>query len=199
MQTFINTTLKIICLLVFLFAANSCTRFERMHEAENNSQAQNQAPTESLTVFREFFAYVQKSEPSIVTDEQAQNRWLTQRMRKSFVSHINRSGSPTENPAYPSNATFTCVWNQPTTYSIVGSRHYDHRNGDNPNDNRAIIDVLYEWDTYSDGINNQYPGEKSLYSFIFVFEDGAWKLDDIYTFDDEYTSAESLRSFFGKE
>lgn len=199
MQTFTNTMLKIICLLVFLFVTNSCNLFVRMHEVENNSQAQNQAPAESVAVFREFFAYVQKTEPSIVTDEQAQTRWLTQRMRKAFVNHIKHSGSPTENPGYPSNATFTCVWNQPTTYSIVGSRYYDHRNGDNPNDNRAIIDVLYEWDTYSDGINNQYPGEKSLYSFIFVFEDGTWKLDDIYIFDDEYTSAGSLRGFFGKE
>lgn len=199
MKTFTFTTLKFICLLAVLFVTNSCNRFVKMHEVENNLQVQNQAPAESVAVFREFFAYVQKAEPSIVTDESAQNRWLTQRMRKALINHIKRSGSPTGNLDYPSNATFTGVWNQPTTYSIVGSRHYDHRNDDNPNDNRAIIDVLYEWDTYSDGINNQYPGEKQLYSFIFVFEDETWKLDDIYTFDDEHTTANSLRSFFGKE
>ena len=198
MQTFTNTMLKIICLLVFLLVTNSCNRFVRMHEVENNSQAQNQAPAESIVVFREFFAYVQKYEPSIVTDENAQNLWLTKRMRTAFVEHIGRSGKPEGNPDYPSNSTFVLVWNRPTTYSIVGSRHYDFRNADNPNDNRAIIDVLYEWETYSDGINNQYPGEKSLHSFIFVFEDGAWKLDDIYTFDDEYASPESLRRYFSK-
>ena len=170
-----------------------------MREVENKSQANNQAPAECLAIFREFFAYVRKNEPNIVTDEIAQNRWLTQRMRKSFAEHIKRSGKPEENPDYPSNSTFVLVWNRPTTYSIVGSRHYDFRNADNPNDNRAIVDVLYEWDTYSDGINNQYPGEKQLYSFIFVFEDEAWKLDDVYTYDDEYTTTESLRNYFDKQ
>ncbi len=170
-----------------------------MREIENKSQVNKQAPTECLAVFREFFAYVQKYEPSIVTDEKAQNRWLTKWMRTAFVEHIKRSGKSEANPDYPTNTTFVLVWNRPTSYSIVGSRQYDFRNKDNPNDNRAIIDVLYEWDTYTDGINNQYPGEKQLYSFIFVFEDGAWKLDDIYTFDDEYTMAKSLRNYFSKQ
>ena len=197
------TTLKIFCLLVFVSFVNSCAYVSsqswRMREVENKSQANKQAPAECLAVFREFFAYVQKYEPSLVTDEKAQNRWLTKRMRKAFVEHIGRSGKSEANPAYPTNATFKLVWNEPTTYSIVGSRQYDFQNKDNPNDNRAVIDVLYEWDTYTDGINNQYPGEKQLHSFIFVFEDGAWKLDDIYTFDDEYTTAESLRQFFSKQ
>jgi hypothetical protein len=47
----------------------------------------------------------------------------------------------------------------------------------------------------SDGLDNQYPGEQSLHSFVFVFEEGTWKLDDIYTFDDEYVSPASLRSY----
>ena len=35
-------------------------------------------------------------------------------------------------------------------------------------------------------LDNQYPGEKFLFSIIYVYEDGAWKLDDIYNFSDEF-------------
>jgi hypothetical protein len=195
------TIFKLYCLLILVILAGSClsvlSQPARMREIKNKSQSSRQAPSECLAVFRNFFSYVRKREPNIVTDEKAQTRWLTRRMRRAFVEHIKRSGNPKENPAFPRNKTFVGVWNDPTTYSIVGSRHYDHRDSDNPNDNRAIIDVLYEWDNEG-SIENQYPGEKQLYSFIFVFEDGAWKLDDIYTFDDEYTSTESLRNHFEK-
>ena len=196
--------MKFICLLVLIGVANSCvtvsSQSSRMRETENKSQANRQAPTECLAVFREFFAYVKKAKPDIVTDERAQNRWLTKKMRTAFLEHIKRSAKPEENPDFPSNRNFIGVWNEPTTYSIVGSRHYDFRNADNPNDNRAVIDVLYEWEENPDGsLDNQYPGEKFLMSFIFVYEDGVWKLDDVYTFDDEYMSPESLRQYFSKQ
>jgi hypothetical protein len=191
-QTFVIMKLKIICLFVFILLTNSCAEVPRMQEVENNSHALKQAPTECLSVFKEFFDYVNKGERlSIVTDEQAQTRWLSQSLRKRFVNHTKRSGSPTENPDYPSNRSFVGVWNLPTTYSIVGSRHYDYHNSKNPKANRVVIDVLYEWGS-EDTIENQYPGIKSLRSFIFVYEDTTWKLDDIYTFNDEFSTADSL-------
>jgi hypothetical protein len=120
-------------------------------------------------------------------------------LRKSFASHIKNSGSPKENPDYPSNRTFVGVWNKLTTFSIVGSRHYDYRNAENPDDNRAVIDVLYELGKKADGnVDNNYPGEKSLLSFVFVHEDGVWKIDDVYTFTDKFARPESLRGYFEK-
>ncbi|MEJ7623481.1 MAG: hypothetical protein WKF34_05775 [Pyrinomonadaceae bacterium] len=190
--------LKIFCLLIVLLFTNSCAEIPRMQEVENNSHAQKQAPAECAAVFKEFFNYVKKVEPDIVADEQAQNRWLSQSLRKRLVNYAKRAGSPTENPAYPRNSFFVGVWNEPTTYSIVGSRHYDYHNSKNPNANRAIIDVLYEWGN-ENTIQNQYPGIKSLRSFIFVYEGGAWKLEDIYTFNDEFSSAESLSNGWAKE
>jgi hypothetical protein len=148
-------------------------------------------------IFRAFFAYVQKKEPSILSDKQAQDRWLSRQMKTSLEKHIQQSGNPKENPDYPSNQSFVGVWDKPSTFSIIGSRHYDYRNADNPDDNRAVIDVLYEWSKKAQP-NNNYPGEKSLRSFIFVFEDGAWKLDDVYTFSDKYATPESLRAYFEK-
>ena len=188
--------LKFILVVSFLTPlVTSCGKTESMLESAVGPAVLNEAPPEAITAFRDLMAYVRKEEPSIVTDEAAQARWLSKGMRSDFTQHFQRAGSPQENPDYPRNSTFTGVWNQPTTFSIVGTRHYDHRDRDNPNDNRAVLDVLYEWDTRTDGLDNQYPGEKSLRSFVFVFEDGAWKLDDIYTFDDEYASPESLRSY----
>ncbi len=97
-------------------------------EIGNKPQSNKEAPAEAIAAFRDFFAYINKAEPDIVSDETAQERWLTKRMRDAFAGHIKRSGSPDQNPDFPSNQTFLQVWNNPTSYMIAGSRHYDHRN-----------------------------------------------------------------------
>jgi hypothetical protein len=165
-----------------------------IREVENKKFLKSRAPAECIEAFRAFFKYAQKAEPDIVADTKAQERWLSKRMRESLSEFAKRSGSPSENPDYPSNQTFLGVWNKPTTFSIVSTRHYDYRDKDNPDDDRAVIDVLYEWEKNPPpgSLENQYPGEKQLFSFIFVREDGTWKLHDIYNF----ASHESLRGYF---
>lgn len=196
------TKLKIICLLIFVCGINSCqkvtSQVSGIREVKNKSRTNKQAPAECLDTFRAFFSYLQKSESNIITDEKAQIRWLSKLMRASLDGHIQRFGDPTAKPGFPSNSSFIGVWNNPTTYSIIGSRHYDYRNAQNPNDNRAVIDVLYEWEKNEDerNLNNQYPEERFLMSFIFVYEDGLWKLDDVYTFSDEYMTPGGLRNGF---
>lgn len=139
------------------------------------------APRECLAAFRGFFQYLQKSEPGIVRDEQAQKRWLTQELRKALAQKLATFTSPKDDPDYPSNNTFIGSWDQPTSYAIVASRRYGKR---------AVIDVLYKW-----GPKTNYPGDERTTSFIFLLEDGAWKLDDIYTFRGEYVQAESLNQY----
>ena len=139
------------------------------------------APKECLLTFREFFSYVQKSEPSIVRDEQAQKRWLTQELRKALTQKVATFTSAQDNPDFPGNNTFIGSWDHPTTYSIVSSRRYGKR---------AVIDVLYKW-----GPKTNYPGDERTTSFIFMLEDGAWKLDDVYTFRGEFVQAESLNQY----
>jgi hypothetical protein len=172
---------------------------QSIREVKPRVPATRPAPLECVTTFRALFKYVQKREPSLITDEKARARWLSRLLRKSFEEHIKNSGTPQENPDYPSNQTFVGVWDNPTTFSLIGTRHYDYRNADNRDDNRAVIDVLFEWDkrVSRKSINN-YPGEKSLKSFIFVHEDGSWKLDDVYTFSDKFARPESLRAYFEK-
>jgi hypothetical protein len=174
------------------------SRTTDIREVRLTSYANKPAPDECIATFRAFFRYVQKSEPSILTDKPAQGRWLSWQMRQSLANHVKHSGDPKKNPSYPSNKTFVRVWNNPTTFSIIGSRHYDYHNAKNPGGNRATVDVLYEWGENKDGnLDNQYPESKVLHTFIFVDEDGAWKLDDIYTFTGEYFTPSSMRQDFG--
>lgn len=139
------------------------------------------APRECLVTFREFFRYLQTTQPGIVRDEQAQKRWLTQELRKALAQKLATFTSPADDPDYPSNNTFIGSWDQPSTYTIVSSRRYGKR---------AVIDVLYKW-----GPKTNYPGDERTSSFIFLLEDGAWKLDDIYTFRGEFVQAESLNQY----
>ena len=139
------------------------------------------APRESLVAFRDFFRYLQNSEPGIIRDETAQKRWLSQELRKALTQKLATFASPADDPDYPSNNTFIGSWDQPSTYAIVSTRRYGKR---------AVIDVLYKW-----GAKTNYPGDERTTSFIFVLEDGAWKLDDIYTFRGEFVQAESLSQY----
>jgi hypothetical protein len=140
------------------------------------------APKQCLLAFREFFNYLQKNEPDIVKDERAQKLFLSDNLRKAFQQKIASFTNGSDDPDFPGNGTFIGSWDYPTTYSIVSSRRYG---------NRAIIDVLYKW-----GPNTNYPGDERTTSFIYVFEDRMWKLDDIYTFRGEFSTAESLNQYF---
>lgn len=173
-----------IVMLMLTFASVVCAQqparvaiVEVKHTAPGAS-----APRECLATFRQFFQYLQKSEPGIVRDEQAQKRWLTQQLRKALTEKLATFSSPADDPDYPSNNTFIGSWDQPTSYSVVASRRYGKR---------AVIDVLYKW-----GPQTNYPGDERTTSFIFMLEDGSWKLDDIYTFRGEFVQAESLNQYF---
>ena len=140
------------------------------------------APKQCLLAFREFFNYLQNNEPSIVKDERAQKLFLSENLRKAFQQKIASFANGSDDPDFPGNGTFIGSWDYPTTYSIVSSRRYN---------NRAIIDVLYKW-----GPKTNYPVDERTTSFIYVFEDRIWKLDDVYTFRGEFATAESLNQYF---
>lgn len=144
------------------------------------------APRECLSAFRDFFSYLQKAGTNIINDEAAQNRWLSQELRESLKQKVATFTSPKDDPDFPSNATFVGSWDYPTTFSLVASRRYGQR---------AVIDVLYKW-----GPNTNYPGDERTSSFVFVLQNGAWRLDDIYTFRGAFVPAGSLSEYLrGKE
>ena len=139
------------------------------------------APRECLSAFRQFFSYLQKAGTNIIRDETAQKRWLSHDLRQALAQKVATFTSPADDPDFPSNATFIGSWDYPSTWSIAASRRYGQR---------VVIDVLYKW-----GPKTNYPGDERISSFVFVLEDGAWKLDDIYTFRGPYAKAESLSQY----
>jgi len=140
------------------------------------------APPESIAALRRFLAFVSKPEPDLMKDKVAQGRLLSRHTRDG-IDHLWKAYAKFEkdNPGYdcsPDNDMFMGAWDYPTTYSIIGSRHYD---------SRVIIDVIYRW-----GPETNYPGSERLVSYVLVAEDGGWKLDDMYTFHSENREAYSL-------
>jgi hypothetical protein len=139
------------------------------------------APADCIATFRQFFNYVQQDKPSIITDERAQNRWLTRDLREALKQKLATFKDQPDDPDYPGNGTFVGTWDRPSMFAIIGSRRY----GD-----RAVLDVWYAW-----GKGTNYPGDTRLSYFIFRLEDRRWKLDDVYTFRGEFASAESLNAY----
>jgi len=194
--------LAFVFLCIFVNGVHAQESGGRMRRVKSRSIVKKQAPPVVVSTLVSFFEYVKKSVPDIVSDLKSQTRWLSKSLRKDMMEAYARETAkmrknPGDKPEYPDNASFTGVWNQPTYYSIISARQYDYRNTTNPNSLKAIIDVLYEWGQ-ENSLDNQYPGTRNLRSYIFIFEDGLWKLDDIYGFEDEFTSAESLRGYFTK-
>lgn len=178
-----HTTVIAICVIVSLSVASVFSQKRQattIQEIKSTGVAAG-APNECLLAFHEFFRYLQRSDANIVRDETAQKRWLSTELRKAFGQKLATFTSPGDDPDYPGNGTFIGSWDYPTTYSIVASRRYGKR---------AVIDVLYKW-----GPKTNYPGDERTTSFIFLLEDGAWKLDDIYTFRGAFAEAESLNQY----
>jgi hypothetical protein len=174
--------------LVIVVSGSSQNAFTQKREPSRNTiqEVKHQsvaavAPRECLATFRDFFHYLQKPDANIIRDEVAQKRWLSQELRKALAQKVATFTSPADDPDFPSNATFVGSWDYPTTYAVVASRRYGQR---------AVIDVLYKW-----GPKTNYPGDERTTSFIFLYQDGAWKLDDIYTFRGEFVQAESLSQY----
>ena len=146
------------------------------------AEASQAAPPECLAAFRAFFEYLQKNNTNIVTDEAAKKRWLAKLLRQEFAQKLATFTDAANDPDYPSNSTFLGWWDSPSTYAIAATRRYGQR---------AVIDVLFKW-----GPNTDYAGDERTTSFVFLYEDGVWKLDDVYTFRGAFESAESLSQYF---
>ena len=193
-----GSTVAVLLLLVMV-SSNTVAQ-GRLRQVKNSPVVQKPASKEAIETFVAFFEYVKKNEPDIVKDKQAREKWLSKGFRQvmmesNLVWEEYLKKNPDNKPDGPSNSSFTGVWNQPTTYSIVSTRQYDYRDKNNPHALRTMIDALYVWGN-EDGLENQYPGVRNLHTFMFILENGAWKLDDVYIFNDEFTSSESLRQHF---
>jgi hypothetical protein len=149
-----------------------------------------EAPAEAVKRVHEIIKYLFHQKPDIATDKGAQNRWLSDQMRKAlanrktvYAAYAKENPDSPEGP--PSNSDFIGSWNYPTGFRFVGSRLAGQR---------AVVDVQFTW-----GKDTEYPGDTRLTYYVLVRENGSWKLEDIYTFEGKFVSAESLlETFRGK-
>ena len=162
----------------------------RIGEVSSASTAVASAPSECLTSVRDFITYISREKPDIASDRDAQNRWLSQNLRRGLAHRLGAyrafvKSNPDSPEGPPNNGDFVGSWDYPSIYSIIGSRRY----GD-----RALVDIMFTW-----GKKTQYPGDTRLVTYVLVREDNAWKLDDIYTLRGKFVEAGSLSSTFAKE
>jgi hypothetical protein len=148
------------------------------------------APSECALIVREFIAYISREKPDIASDKQAQNRWLSDSLRKALVHRLGvykeyDKKNPDSADGPPGNGDFVGSWDYPSSYAITAARRYDKR---------AIVDVIYTW-----GPKTQYAGDKRLVSYVLVREGNGWKIEDLYTFHGEFVSASSLNQTFFSE
>lgn len=142
-----------------------------------------QAPLKCRQVAKSLLQYLMDASKNISNDLEAQNRWLSQALRKELQESVKRckeeaARRPDERVDIPSNDDFLSAWDPPTSYRIVGSRRYGEI---------AVVDIEFYW-----GAQTNYPGDKRIVAYIFKFEDGAWRLDDLYVYRATYASPFSL-------
>jgi len=145
------------------------------------------APAECSRMVRDLIAYVSHEKPDLTSDKAAQNRWLSEDLRKALAHRLEAyrdyaKKNPDSPEGPPANADFVGSWDYPTSFTVTGSRRYAER---------ATVDVTFKW-----GPGTQYPGDTRLTSYVFVNEGGGWKLDDIYTYRGKYTEPSSLFATF---
>ncbi len=180
---------------VLLFAGNAVAQTRatgspaqvEIREESGVKRSTTVAPPEAVKRLREFIKYLFHQKPDIATDTSAQHRWLSEPMRKAlanrqtvYAAYAKENPESPEGP--PSNADFIGSWNYPTGFRFVGSRLTGQR---------AVVDVLFTW-----GKDTEYPGDTRLTYYVLVRENGSWKLEDIYTFEGKFVSAESLLETF---
>lgn len=148
-----------------------------------------QAPLKCRQAAQSLLQYLMDANTNLSDDPEAQHRWLSQQLRQELTQSVKRckeeaARRPDERVDIPSNDDFLSSWDHPTSYKIVGSRRY----GDS-----AVVDVELRW-----GLRTNYPGDKRVVAYIFRFEDGQWRLDDLYVYRAKHASplslSDSLRS-----
>jgi len=141
------------------------------------------APIECLDTARLLLSYLLNEKTHIGTDRASQNRWLSVKLRselekKQRACEEELKRRPMDKIVSPSNNDFLLIWEPPSAYTIIGSRRYE---------NTAFVDFEFRW-----GIGKHYEGNRRIQSYIFILENGKWKLDDVYNVREPYAAPGNL-------
>ena len=129
------------------------------------------APDECLQTLRAFLSYCFDGGADILTDAASQDRWLTPALKQQILDNERmaqdrRKQYPTDRIDSVSNKDFIGFWDLPTTFTILGSRHY----GD-----QAVVDIEYTW-----SIGTEYEGDRELVSYSLKDDGKSWRVDDVF-------------------
>lgn len=141
------------------------------------------APVECLRTAQSLLGYLFNEKPDISQDITNQDRWLSKNLRdqlfktkKNCAEEAKRR--PNEKIEWPTNESFLMAWEKPSAYNIIGSRRYG---------SIVFVDVEFSW-----GASKNYAGNRRIQSYIFMFEHGHWKLDDVYNVREKYAEPANL-------
>jgi hypothetical protein len=151
------------------------------------AMADRTAPIECLDTARLLLSYLLNGKTDIGNDNDSQSRWLSTELRRELKKKqravdVEVKRRPTEKILSPSNADFLLAWEPPSACTIIGSRRYG---------NIVFVDVEFRW-----GKGKNYEGNRRLQSYIFIYENGKWKLDDVYSAREAYAPPGNLSREF---
>jgi len=141
------------------------------------------APIECLDTAHLLLSYLLNEKTDIGSDRVMQSQWLSVKLRselekKQRACEEELKHRPMDKIISPSNNDFLLTWEPPSAYTIIGSRRYG---------NIAFVDYEFRW-----GIGKQYEGNMRIQSYIFILENGNWKLDDVYSVREAFAAPGNL-------
>ena len=127
-------------------------------------------------------------EGDLLRDDAFKEEYFSTRLRNridqsmtQFATYSPPKNAPWEvHPAFPDkyNKAIFNAWDTPTRYTVGQQQLFDKV---------AVVDVIYLW-----GPEQQYPGDTRRVSVDFVYERGAWYIDDLETHKGKFTSGSSF-------
>jgi len=170
-----RSTALLFCFQVFLLCSG-CAR-------PSPDSSVRETPPECALLADEVIRYLLANGASIADDTPSQSKWLTASLRTELTDAVRRcreeaTRRPDERIHFPSNSTFLLAWDPPSAFRVLGSRRYC---------DLAIVDFEFSW-----GQGTQYEGNRRIMSYVFRLDDGSWRLDDVYSFREEYAQPACL-------
>ena len=136
-----------------------------------------------------------KSNRDLLRDQDFKRRYFSQRMRQTInrAYKVANSAPPSQSepwaglPLYEDrfNTTTFDASDTPTSYTMGDSRVVG---------GKATVEVTYLW-----GVDTKHAGDKRLNIVDLVYEEGAWRIDDLINQDGEAAMKRSLRTSLEKE
>ncbi len=188
----IRAVVYAVCAACFLLL---CAAPGPVHAAPAGEPSASSPASTPQAVTRDFFAYLLRPKTDILHDKDAQQRWLSETLRKSLNSAAQAvakarklPGVDGPDPAMPDNGTFLDSWDLLTQCAVrEGKTQELPMPGVKKQGVFTRVSVFCRW-----GEKTNYPGLTRAGTVILVPQAGSWRIKDIVWETNEYADAESV-------